>query len=57
MWCWTANHPLAGMSLRMAIKVRAVRPATDDEIEARSVTTNPVALMRGAAKAQPNNLH
>ncbi len=51
------NHPLAGMSLRMAIKVRAVRQATDDEIEARSVTTNPVALMRGAAKAQPNNLH
>ncbi len=51
------NHPLAGMSLRMAIKVRAVRPATDDEIEARSVTTKPVALMRGAAKAQPNNLH
>ena len=51
------NHPLAGMSLRMAIKVRAVREATDDEIEARSVTTNPVALMRGASKASPNNLH
>lgn len=28
-----ANHPLAGMTLRYSIKVRTVRPATDDEIE------------------------
>jgi FKBP-type peptidyl-prolyl cis-trans isomerase SlyD len=28
-----ANHPLAGMTLRYHVKVRAVRPATDVEIE------------------------
>ena len=28
-----ANHPLAGMTLRYQVKVRGVRPATDDEIE------------------------
>jgi FKBP-type peptidyl-prolyl cis-trans isomerase SlyD len=27
-----ANHPLAGMNLRYKVKVRDVRPATDDEI-------------------------
>jgi FKBP-type peptidyl-prolyl cis-trans isomerase SlyD len=27
-----ANHPLAGMTLRYHVKVRDVRPATDDEI-------------------------
>jgi FKBP-type peptidyl-prolyl cis-trans isomerase SlyD len=27
-----ANHPLAGMTLRYQVKVRAVREATDDEI-------------------------
>ena len=29
------NHPLAGMSLRLALKVRDVREATAEEIEAR----------------------
>ena len=28
-----ANHPLAGMALRYFVKVRLVRPATDEEIE------------------------
>jgi FKBP-type peptidyl-prolyl cis-trans isomerase SlyD len=28
-----ANHPLAGMSLRYFVKVRLVRPATEEEIE------------------------
>ncbi len=28
-----ANHPLAGMTLRYSVKVRLVRPATDEEIE------------------------
>lgn len=28
-----ANHPLAGMTLRYQVKVRDLRPATDDEIE------------------------
>jgi len=31
------NHPLAGMALRLALKVRDVRPATAQEIEQRSV--------------------
>lgn len=31
------NHPLAGMSLRLAIKVQAVRSASEDEIESRSL--------------------
>lgn len=31
------NHPLAGIALRLHLKVRDVREATDDEIEARSV--------------------
>lgn len=36
-----ANHPLAGMALRLDLTVRAVREASDDEIEARSVGTDP----------------
>lgn len=34
------NHPLAGMSLRLHLKVRDVREATAEEIEAESVTGN-----------------
>lgn len=30
----TANHPLAGMELRVSCEVVAVRPATDDELAA-----------------------
>jgi FKBP-type peptidyl-prolyl cis-trans isomerase SlyD len=31
------NHPLAGMALRLDMKVQAVREASEAEIEARSV--------------------
>jgi FKBP-type peptidyl-prolyl cis-trans isomerase SlyD len=31
------NHPLAGIALRLALAVRDVRAATDQEVEARSV--------------------
>lgn len=31
------NHPLAGIGLRIEVKVRDVRAATEDEIEARTV--------------------
>ena len=31
------NHPLAGIALRLALTVRAVRDATDDEVEAGTV--------------------
>ena len=36
------NHPLAGMSLRMAIKVQGVRAASADEAESRSVGDAPM---------------
>ena len=32
-----ANHPLAGIALRLQLKVHDVREASDEEIEARSV--------------------
>ena len=33
------NHPLAGMALRLHLKVLGVREASDDEVEAGSVGT------------------
>jgi FKBP-type peptidyl-prolyl cis-trans isomerase SlyD len=52
------NHPLAGMALRLALKVRAVRAATDAEIEARSVSGSPVTVLgSGAATPGPTTLH
>jgi FKBP-type peptidyl-prolyl cis-trans isomerase SlyD len=38
------NHPLAGMALRLDIRVREVREASDEEIEARTVGNAPLAL-------------
>lgn len=35
-----ANHPLAGIALRLDLSVRAVRPATEAEIKAGSVGTD-----------------
>ncbi len=35
MWCWTATT-LAGIALRLDVKVRDVREATEAEIEAGS---------------------
>lgn len=35
------NHPLAGMALRLHLCVRAVREASEDEIEAGSVGSEP----------------
>jgi FKBP-type peptidyl-prolyl cis-trans isomerase SlyD len=43
------NHPLAGMALRLHIKVAAVREASDEEIEARSVGDAPVTVMGSGA--------
>jgi FKBP-type peptidyl-prolyl cis-trans isomerase SlyD len=39
------NHPLAGMALRLHLKVAAVREASEDELEARSVGESPVTVM------------
>ncbi|HMQ71265.1 MAG TPA: peptidylprolyl isomerase [Rubrivivax sp.] len=44
-----ANHPLAGMAIRLAIKVEAVREASDDEIEAGSVGRAGVSVLTAAA--------
>lgn len=38
------NHPLAGMALRLRIKVVDVRTATDEETEAGSVGSNALSL-------------
>ena len=42
------NHPLAGMALRLAMKVCDVREATAEEIEARGVGSGPSALFDAA---------
>jgi len=39
------NHPLAGMSLRLHLKVLDVREATVEEVEARSVASSTVGLL------------
>lgn len=44
-----ANHPLAGMAIRLAIKVEAVREASDDEVEAGSVGRAGVSVLTAAA--------
>jgi len=49
------NHPLAGMSLRLRIKVMDVREATVDEQEARSVGGDASPL--AALQAAPGPLH
>jgi FKBP-type peptidyl-prolyl cis-trans isomerase SlyD len=51
------NHPLAGMSLRMQIQVRAVREATEAEVEAGSVATNPLAVSAVGGPPPPSQLH
>lgn len=40
------NHPLAGMALRVALKVVDVRAATDEEAEARSVGAAAISVLR-----------
>ena len=44
------NHPLAGMALRLHVKVQDVREASDAEIEARSVAGSAVTVL-----AEPRN--
>ncbi|MDO9074556.1 MAG: peptidylprolyl isomerase [Rubrivivax sp.] len=51
------NHPLAGMSLRLAVKVCDVREATVEEIEAKSVGASPITVLAGAPAATPGALH
>ena len=39
------NHPLAGIALRLQVKVKGVREATEDEAAARSVDEGEVSLL------------
>lgn len=43
------NHPLAGMALRLHIRVRAVRQATEEEVQAGSVGEAPVTVLGSGA--------
>jgi len=47
------NHPLAGIALRLKVKVHAVREATEEETAARSVDEGAVSLLH-AAPASPH---
>jgi FKBP-type peptidyl-prolyl cis-trans isomerase SlyD len=42
------NHPLAGIALRLELEVRDVRPATEEEVEAKSVGQPVFTLMNTA---------
>jgi FKBP-type peptidyl-prolyl cis-trans isomerase SlyD len=42
------NHPLAGMALRLHLKVRDVREATEDEIGAGSVSESPLKVLQAS---------
>jgi len=47
------NHPLAGLALRLALKVADVREATEDEIEAGSVGEPVVSLLGASPPGSP----
>ena len=51
------NHPLAGMSLRLAVKVRDVREATVEEIEAKSVGGSPISVLGSSPMPPPGQMH
>ena len=41
------NHPLAGIALRLSLRVRDVREASEEEIEAGSVASSSLSVMGG----------
>jgi FKBP-type peptidyl-prolyl cis-trans isomerase SlyD len=47
------NHPLAGMALRLDLRVLDVRPATEQEIEAGSVGEPVFTVMNTASPGSP----
>ena len=47
------NHPLAGMSLRLDMKVEDVREATAEEMEARSVAGSALGLLNVLGNGRP----
>ena len=46
------NHPLAGMALRLHVKVREVREASDEEIEAGTLGSDGLAVLNTAPDAK-----
>ena len=48
-----ANHPLAGIALRLHLTVRGVRAATEDEIEAGSVNESSAFSVLSSAPPAP----
>ena len=48
-----ANHPLAGIALRIKLKVLGVREATEAEVGAGSVGESPFAVLNGAPPDEP----
>lgn len=52
-----ANHPLAGMALRLDMKVVDVREATDAEVEAGSLGSSPLAVLAGSTPSGGQALH
>lgn len=51
------NHPLAGMALRLLMQVRAVRQASSEEVEARSVSGTPVTVLGSSATSAGRTVH
>jgi FKBP-type peptidyl-prolyl cis-trans isomerase SlyD len=51
------NHPLAGMSLRLELKVQDVREATAEEIEARSVAGSALGVLGSGRPSVDPRLH
>ncbi len=47
------NHPLAGMALRLHVKVRDVREATEDEIDAGTLGASGVTVLNTAPPDAP----
>jgi FKBP-type peptidyl-prolyl cis-trans isomerase SlyD len=51
------NHPLAGMALRLTMKVQDVRAASSEELEARSVGGSPITVLGTGAPSGGPALH
>jgi FKBP-type peptidyl-prolyl cis-trans isomerase SlyD len=51
------NHPLAGMALRLHLKVRGVREATAEEVEAGSVADDALGLLQVLPEPGSSRLH
>ena len=47
------NHPLAGIALHLALVVRDVREATDEEVEAGSVGSSAVSVLSSPPPGSP----